>query len=337
MRPRVGYMYKQDDYRYITNPVQYRNLHQGHIINAEVNNTIQTHAGDFGFGIEAREERILSTNLGRRVRENYGASGEYKTTIDKFSFTAGGYLNYNSDYGWQFFPGIDLGYKITEGLKAFANAGTAERLPTYTDLYYNGPANIGNLDLKPETSKYIEGGLKYNVAGFTSSASYFYRRIDHFIDWVKDSLKAPWQPQNFQQINTQGVTLNAGYRTKRNDNRDINSFYINVAYTNLNPVIKKPNTAAPEISLYAINSLRNQLINAIGLDLFKSFSIGLTLRYNQRIAYTDYTLLDAHIHWQKNRIKIFADATNLANINYTEAGATPMPGKWFTMGASVNL
>src|SRR5690606_7738156 len=112
-----------------------------------------------------------------------GLFGEYKVNLtERFLLTAGSYANYNTDYGWQVFPGIDAGYQISGGWKAYVNAGTGQRLPTYTDLYYKSPSILGNDQLRPEIAKYIESGVKFNNTAFSFNTSYFHRRISSFID-----------------------------------------------------------------------------------------------------------------------------------------------------------
>jgi iron complex outermembrane receptor protein len=56
------------------------------------------------------------------------------------------------------YPGLDISYHVNNSLKIFASVNNAMRLPTFTDLFYSGPSNIGNSDLKPETSLSFEIG-----------------------------------------------------------------------------------------------------------------------------------------------------------------------------------
>ncbi|GAB3007689.1 TonB-dependent receptor [Niabella terrae] len=344
MRPRVSYSFRQDEYQ--IPQYSYRNLHKNHILSAEINNSIQTSAGDIGIGIEARQERIASTNLGDHQRNNYGLSAEYKTSFNKWLFTAGGYLNYNSDYGWQFFPGIDAGYRITPKLKLYANAGTAQRIPTFTDLYYSDRANLGNPGLEPEQSRYIETGLKFTTTRFHATASYFFRRVDHFIDYIKsadsslypsagDTTKA--RAQNFRTVDVQGFSLNADYRSPRNETADLNNILLSLGYTYLKPRIRDPKTSIAYSSKYALSTLRHQLQATIGADFLRHWALSVSARYMERLAYTDYFLLDAHLHWEHTRFKLFVDATNLTDLYYTEEGVSPMPGRWLQAGLSLRL
>src|SRR5690606_25268281 len=140
-RPRISYRYNQDDYIFIRQkPDVYRNIHETNIVDAELNNTFYSAIGDFGLGLEMRNEAINSNSLGEWNRMNYGFFGEYSfNLIYNLLVNAGAYVNYNSDFGWQILPGVDIGYTFYKGLRAFANAGTGQRLPTFTDLYYKGP------------------------------------------------------------------------------------------------------------------------------------------------------------------------------------------------------
>lgn len=336
--PRFSYHFTEDDYRYIVNPLTARNLHKTNIYNFEWNNTIRTSTGDIGFGLEGRNEHIISSNLGNHNRYNYGLSGEYRfVNLGKLSLTAGAYLNYNTEYGWQLFPGLDAGYSIVKNFKWFTHIGTGQRLPTYTDLYYKGPSNIGNSNLTPENARYIESGFKYNYLNLNATASYFYRRVNHFIDWTKSNINDPWQPNNFQRINMQGITLAVDYKIKGSNYSLFSNTLLSASYTNLQPSVKQ-DTSNHTISQYAINSLRNQLVLAASSDIIRKLNISATGRYLQRINYKKYFLLDARVSYKfLDKFKVYIDATNIGNITYIEAAAAPLPGKWYTAGLQLAL
>lgn len=336
--PRISYRNNVDDYLYIKQtPDKFHNHHITNVFDAELNNTIQTGIGTFGLGLEARTERINSTNLGKRNRNNTGIFGEYTfEPLERLLINAGVYTNYNSDYGWQAFPGIDVGYNFYGNWRAFANVGTGQRLPTYTDLYYKGPTNIGNDQLKPEQSRYAEAGVKFNKEGLALNASFFVRRIDRFIDWVKTLQTDPWQPQNFSQVNTNGFTLSGDYTLIPTAETVLSNVRLGLAYTHLDPGFKKT-LASAVFSRYALESLRNQLSSTLSADFYKQLSLTLTTRYCERISYKDYMVMDARLAFTQKRYAIYADGANLFNIQYIEAGAVPMPGSWFTMGLKTNF
>jgi vitamin B12 transporter len=337
--PRLSYRNNVDDYLYIKQtPDKFHNHHVTQVLDAELNNTFDTGIGEFGLGLEGRKEKINSNNLGKRNRDNAGLYGEYKfDLINHLLVNAGTYVNYNSDFGWQVLPGIDAGYTFLGNWKVFVNVGTGERLPTYTDLYYAGPTNIGNDQLRPEKSRYAEGGLKYNSVHFVLNASIFKRRISNFIDWVKNQVTDPWQPKNFSQLNTMGYTLSADYNTGALQNSSFfNSLRLGLAYTNLDPKVKTTIPMAT-ISRYAVESLKNQLSGTVNTDFLKVMSLTLTARYNERISYKDYTIMDVRVSYRLKKSSFYADASNIFDVKYIEAGAVPMPGVWATLGYKFNL
>lgn len=337
--PRISYRNNVDDYLYIKQtPDKFHNHHITNVFDAELNNTFQTSAGTFGLGLEARTEHIKSTNLGKRNRSNTGVFGEYKfEPVERLLINLGMYTNYNSDYGWQAFPGLDAGYNFYGNWRLFTNLGTGQRLPTYTDLYYKGPTNIGNDQLRPEKSQYAEGGIKFNNARFALNASYFVRRIDHFIDWVKTLQTDPWQPQNYSRVNTKGFTLNADYQLKVATTKTaLSSFRLGASYTNLDPSFKTTLSTA-NFSRYALESLRNQLSGTVNAEFYQLVALTFTARYNERISYKDYTVLDARLAFKQAHYSIYADGANLLNVQYIEAGAVPMPGSWFTLGIKAGI
>lgn len=338
LMPRLSYRNNVDDYLYIKQtPDKFHNHHVTQVLSAELNNSFQTGIGEFGLGLETRKEKINSTNLGKRNRDNAGIYGEYKFDLVKnLLVNVGSYVNYNSDYGWQAFPGIDAGYNFYGNWKVFVNVGTGQRLPTFTDLYYKGPTNIGNDQLQPEKSRYAEGGIKYNSTHFVLNASMFKRRITNFIDWVKDKTTDPWQPKNFSELNTMGYTLSADYNTGALENSAFNSLRFGLAYTYLDPKVK---TTLPEanISRYAVESLKNQLTATVNAEFLKVMALTVTARYCERISYRDYTVMDARLTYKLKRSSIYADASNIFDVNFIQAGAVPMPGVWATLGYKIAL
>lgn len=336
IRPQLSYRYNFDDYIFVRrHPEVYENRHHTHVIDAELNNTLKTRAGTVGFGLEFRKESINSNNLGQWSRMNYGFYGAYHfNRINNLLVNIGAYLNYNIHFGWQLLPGIDAGFKLNKRWRLFASAGTGERLPTYTDWYYKGPQNIGNDQLQPEKAFHSGLGLKYNSTGLNAAVSYFYQNTFDFIDWVTDSMGAAWQPQNFQRVKTTGLSFSTDYRLIHAEGSGY-SVLAGLSYTWLNPVIiNRPEPAL--LSKYTLENLRNQLCGRVRFSFLKFMNLTLAARYEQRVNYKDYTLLDARLSGKARQFEIYADLNNITNVQYVEAGAVPLPGRWFTIGLKWN-
>ncbi|MGK6351078.1 TonB-dependent receptor plug domain-containing protein [Parapedobacter sp. DT-150] len=336
LSPRVSYRYGYDDYRYFRHDLsRARSQHRGHAINTEINSTLQTAAGDFGIGLEMRQEIIRSSNIGNHDRSNYGIYAEFKTEqIDRLLLNAGAYVNYNSDYGWQVFPGIDLGYEVSERWKLVAHTGTGQRIPSFTDLYLDQrPGNIGNPVLQSEQAWHAEGGVKYAGPRLFAHAGYFYRNVNDFIDWVRTSPDDPWQPHNFQRNRTQGLTFSGNYRILHRAGQP--GLMAGLSYTWLSPRFEDSREAG-YLSKYVIESLRHQLAANLQLTTGR-FSATVAARVNERFSYRRYVVSDLRMAYRFNPVDVYLDVQNIFDVTYIEAAAVPMPGRWFSLGLKYGL
>lgn len=336
LHPSIGYRHNDDDY--ILNrehPEAYENRHFTNTVDAALKNSFYTAAGTFGLGVEYRNGGINSSNLGDHDRTNLGFFGKYSLNmIPKLLVNAGLYINYNNELGWNWMPSINTGYQASDNFRLFANAGTGLRLPTYTDLYYKGPVNIGNDQLKPEKAWQVTSGIKYSKAKFNASASYFYRNTSDFIDWVKDQISDPWHTRNYQNIKTQGISLSGNYRILSGAFSGC-GLLLGLSYTWLYPRLTRGEKARGQgkISHYALENLRNQLAVHIKTTFLNRIGFSAGGKYQQRVNYKDYFLLAARLSAKTDKFQFYIDASNLLNVQFIEAGAVPMPGSWFTLGA----
>ena len=139
LSPRISNRYGEDDYRYYKHDLSKgRSLHYTNALMFELNSSLITHIGTFGFGLESRLEEINSSNIGSHKRNNHGGYAELAGSLgENLQGTVGLYANYNTDYGWQWYPGVDLAYLLTNHWKIAASVGAGQRIPSFTDLYLN--------------------------------------------------------------------------------------------------------------------------------------------------------------------------------------------------------
>ena len=330
LAPRVSYRYNFDDYRYYKNDLsKARSLHYSNSISGEVNSTYQLNKGQIGVGVEYRNEQISSTSIKNHTRDNVGFYAEYKTDITpKLNVNVGTYVNYNSQYGWQAFPGIDASYAVNSNLKLMVNAGTSQRIPSFTDLYLDQrPGNIGNANVESEKAFQTEIGFKYSKKNWTFNTYYFYRSITDFIDWVRLTSSEPWQAQNFGDLKTHGFNTKVSYLANLSANQNLK---FSLSYSYLDPEFE--NVDDQYNSKYKIESLKHQLINTIDYTIGRT-TLSVANRYNTRKSYKSYWITDARInHSFKNNLSIYFDAQNIFNTTYNEAGAIPLPANWMSLG-----
>lgn len=330
LTPRLSYRYNDDDYRYFgdTNPNAGVSRHYTNSLSAEVNTSYRLNNGELGFGLEARRDEINSSNIGKHLRENLGLYAQYRTNLtEKLDVNIGTYVNYNSDYQWQMYPGIDASYALTNTFKFIGNIGTSQRIPSFTDLYLDQrPGNIGNANLVPEEAFQGELGFKYIRQNFSLNSSYFYRNISSFIDWTRMLSTEPWQSNNLGDLMTRGFNIRSNYSVDISSKSRLN---FNLAYSFLDTEFKNVNTELN--SKYLISSLKHQLTNTIDLK-YSGLSVLLANRFNERVLGASHWIHDFRLSQKIKQFTVFIDAQNITNTTYYEIGAIPLPGRWYSLG-----
>ena len=333
LSPQIGYRYNFDDYQYYRYDLsKARSQHYSHGLSAEVNGNYTLHFGDIGFGAEMRNDKINSNSIGHHERQNYGLYAEFRTEeINKVNLNVGAYVNYNSAYGWQVFPGLDFSYQFQPGFRLVLNSGTSQRIPSFTDLYLQQAGNIGNSAVVSETAYQVEGGLKYDKQGFSAKAIVFFREIDDFIDWTKLLVADPWQANNVGAQSTTGLNVQAQYVLGQQAKHHWN---FNLGYTYLSPEFK--DQPANTLSKYKIESLRHQLVAKVAWQ-YHNWSVLAAERYQERISYRDYFLTDLRLNFNQKQFDYSLDCQNIFDKTYIEAAAIPMPGRWFSLGVKYRM
>ena len=331
--PRVYWKRGQDEYVYIRdNPSVYRNLHITNKVGVETNASYTSDAGITGFGVDISRVFISSNNLGKRNRTmaNLFLEHRFKALNDKLDITPGIAVTYFSDFKFHAFPGLDIGFKLSDNLKAYGNLGVTYRIPTYTDLYYNDRSTIGNSNLKPEEAFAQEIGLKFNSGRFTSSVAIFNRDADNLIDFIRPDVTSKYEATNIAKVNTKGFELNTDYRFKLNEFNQTLSF----GYNYLNDDILDQNK---DLSRYSLNTLKHQFITRFESKLFKNVRQNIIYKHAERTIGTSYNVWDASIIVDVNKFNFTVTANNIFNAEYIESGFVPMPKSSLLFGLRYNL
>ena len=149
-KPRIYWRRGQDEYIFVrSNPAIYRNLHITHKVGASLDASNTNKLGTTGLGVDVARVSIASNNLGDRDRimTTLFAEHRFELAENLLDITPGlAFTNY-TDFGTQFFPGIDIGYRLNDKMRLYANAGYTYRIPTFTDLYYSDPTTLEMLTL----------------------------------------------------------------------------------------------------------------------------------------------------------------------------------------------
>jgi iron complex outermembrane receptor protein len=286
------------------------------------------------------------------------------------------YRLYSKETGQIFYPGADILVALLRQkhlgrpqLNFFASWGTGQRLPTFTDLYYSGPSNLGNPGLLPESARTIEMGLRKTGQKIYVQAGVFRRTQQQMIDRIKDSLTAPWQPVNLMGTNF----MVEGFECRVVGNKKIN--YTSPSGLNLELLSIRWTLGATQLrqlshkvkmkgySQYAVNFLPIQYIASLNLQTKYGVQLTTQYRFMQRSAAgfdagSGYSMLDVRLAYGIKRkihirrmtylpdetpapikwpyqYSIWVNAQNLLNTQYKEIASVPLMPRWITFGITV--
>ena len=301
------------------NPSFYRNLHITNKVGAEANASYTSSLGVTGFGLDISRVSISSNNLGDRNRTMVNLFLEHRFKTGNFDITPGVAVTYFSDFKFHAFPGLDIGYKVSDNLRAYGNIGYTYRIPTYTDLYYNDSSTTGNPNLKPEEALAQELGLKYNTNNFYATVSVFNRDADNLIDFIRPNTTATkFEATNIAEVNTKGFEFDANYTFKIKDYNQS----LAVGYTFLEDNIKDQDR---DLSRYRLNTLKHHFTTRLRTQLFKNVSQNIIYKHAERTDGQSYNVWDASIIFNFNKFDFTVTANNIFNAEFIETGFVPMP------------
>jgi iron complex outermembrane receptor protein len=333
LTPKVFWRRHNDDFKIEIGNNWYRNEHQTDNYGVQIDSLFQSALGSTAVGGEVVTETLESSNLGDHDRQRSGVFFEHKIyPLERFTFGLGASAIKYSDWGWEYWPGAELNVEFTEGFHGFASFGRSFRIPTYTELHYDTPANQGNPDLKPERAWTYESGVRWREKGLGANFSLFLRDEEDVIDWSRASDQDPWKARNIADIRTQGFELGLDFYPGAFFSSTFVST-VNVAYTYLD----SDRDAGELESKYAMDHLRHQLHGSILLDWFDTLTQAVKARYEERISGNSYVVVDTRVAYKFRRYELFLDVTNLFDERYVESGFAPAPGRWIVGGVKLHV
>jgi iron complex outermembrane receptor protein len=258
--------------------------------------------------------------------------------LNRLLFSGGALLNYNSQFGTQVYPGLDISYTLNSSTSLYTSYNRALRLPTFTELYLNTSTVTADENLLPEKANAFEIGYKYKKAGFSLNMSTFYRQTKDAIDKLKrPELDKPTM-ENIDNINIGGVEFNSAIYF--HDAGVLKSLQGNYAYLFAN---KKEDGFQ---SFYTLNFLKHKASIGANLVWLPNFTTSIWYTFKDRIGsyqfaannpiipYENVHLFDIRLAYSFKGLRLFADANNLLNYNYFEFGFVEQPGRWISTGLS---
>ncbi len=349
------------------------NYHLTDVLGGNLNIVVPWSLGKTSFGGEVRSESIWSNNIGNDVdtpkpvpgepcglfdkyysRINNSFFLEHVFVIEKFSFSVGMLLNNNSalDESVQFFPGMDASYWINSRLKLFASINKSLRMPTFTELFYTGPLNVGNENLKPEEAVTYEGGGAFFTEFMENKLSVFYRKSSNLIDWGRQDGEEKYVTRNLSDMNSTGVEVSSTIHLQKlfQNQTFFRTFQFGYNY------IHQDKESLPDYeSVYVLDYLKNKLYLGAKNRIFSKLSSNISMLYQDRngtySAYTfqngsfvesqkeyePYVTVDLRLQWTAEKYLVYLDINNLLNKQYFDIGNVQQPGIWVKAGVKISL
>lgn len=281
------------------------------------------------YGAEWYHDSIDSSNLGVHGRGRGALYGAFDfRMLKRLSLSAGAREEVFEGGRAQFSPTVSGGAWLSQRVKLRASASRAFRLPTYTDLYYHDPANVGNPNLKPETAWSCEAGVEaYLTHAILGEVTLFHRRERDGIDYVRNSPTDVWHATNIQNLNFTGVETALRFRLRQAQNIDL-------AYSGL---YGAQDSLGKLQSRYAFNyPVHNATIAWTGKlpgGLQTRARVGALKRY-QRDSYAMWDFAASRV---LGPVRPFVQLTNLTDTSYQEIEGVRMPGRAVVAGIELVL
>jgi iron complex outermembrane receptor protein len=320
-------------------------------------------------GFDTRTETIWSNSLGElsqnpvkspvndtisltnfHSRTNFSSFIGHKRYFSNLTVNVGVNFTRNSDlnFKWFIYPGIDLSYQLSKASSLFASVNKTMRMPTYTDLYYKGPANEGNPNLLPEEAVGYEFGFQNKSDLLKFSLTGFYSQGKNMIDWVKDDLADKWKTINYTSLNTVGaeVSINADFKKIFPEQTILKT--VKVDYTFLDQNKMKTNL----ISNYSLNYLKHRIDFSLTHSIWKNIQANWHVTYQDRngqyekivekvssglVNFEPFIVCDLKISSSFSGWTLYGSVNNLFNNSYFDIGNVVQPGRWLKIGLTKKI
>lgn len=371
LMPSIYWNRSVDHYQLIRHTDKGENFHRTDVYGINLNAYFTSAIGKTSFGMEMRNEGILSTSLGRPLDEaQYVAVGwhggrhykkkdtrtnvsyylEHNILLPKATFSLGVMANKNTAYDdkYHFYPGVDISYRPARDWKLAASWNMALRMPTFTDLYYKSPVLEGNVGLHPEETQAFSLGAQYRRPVVQASANVFYHKGTNMIDWVMFSPDDAYHSTNFK-LDNYGVEADATLNLQEFFGERFFLDRLSLGYTYIHQ--KRHDNTAIYKSNYALEYLRHKFTAGLTHRIWNSLSATWSFRWQDRMGsyiryentsdktgtltpYHPYAVLDLRIQWKTPTYQLYVEGCNLTNHTYYDYGNIPQPGCWVKVGGS---
>jgi iron complex outermembrane receptor protein len=340
LTPSLSVRAHHDDFVLVrSDPGFYENLHDTvtSVLRASARHALL--GGTLAVGVEAGRETIRSTNLGSHGRDRGALFAEFARAWDpaapsRVRVHAGLRADAHEGYGSRLSPYAGAAWDAAKPLTLRASFGSSFRVPSFTELFYLDPQNVGSPNLRPEKAWQVEAGAALAAGPATLDAAYFHRRATDLIDFVRSSPDEPWHARNVRVAVTDGIEASADW--SRGRPAFLTQLRVQAAYTFVDLASLSAAADGATQGKYVLDPLHAKWDLLAGVALPLRLSLASRLSYLSRPSFADGVwLLSSRLSWQafQGRIlEFFVDGENLGKVRYEEVASVPLPGRTFAGG-----
>lgn len=247
------------------------------------------------------------------------------------NINAGARLNIHSKYGNNFVYNINPSFSFSEiPLKLVSSYSTAYITPSLYQLY---ASFYGNLDLKPEKNSTVEAGFELDLWNkkINVNAVAFYREEDNSIVFVSaayDNIDGKYNAKGVETMFTYAVTKQLNLRGNYTFTQVEKALNLYVPKHKVNAAVEYQPTTRTffNVSYQFVDKKPDALFDPV---TYEQTSV-VTAAYKLLNATAKYELI-------KNRMTVFASATNILNEDFYEVIGYNTRGRNFKLGLNINL
>ncbi len=277
--------------------------------------------------IESRGLRggVWGEALGNHLRRRASVAAEIDGHHGRVRWQLGSRVDRRTGFASRVSGSAAVSAEVARGLILRTSAGSVYRLPTFTELYYEDPANQGNANLDAERgwtwdlgAEYLTGPWNLRVTGFT-------RQEKSLIEWVRAAEADPWETRNIGEGDVNGLETTFGWRSGP-------GHAFSASYVGLDKTTSLPTGLEGK---YGLLVPERQVVLAGTLVLQPGLELTVTGRYlehdNGPADFRHSFVVDNRLDWRHPSGWFGSLAgTNLLDRRYEEVPGIPMPGTLFT-------
>ncbi len=280
------------------------------------------------YGAEVFSDSIASSNLGHHARtREAGYVSLDARALGRYSFTAALRDEVSGSLHHEFCPTLGGGVWLNRHAKIRASSSRAFRMPTYTELYYHDPANIGSPALLPESAWSYDGGVDW-IAGarVRGEATVFHRRERGSIDYVRNSPGDIWRATNFARLQFTGAEASVRVSAGR-------AGQVDLRYT----ALRGSGSIPLGVETKYVFSYPSHSGVLAWQGSFKGFLARTRLGALARVQRSPYGLWDLYVARSAGAWNPFFQIANITSTRYEEISGVAMPGRSLVVGFGYTL